>query len=252
MENVNTNRRCSCCEEIGHDIRNCLVHIERIDANLIRDFTNNGNNAVFPLFNRRIIRRLGDKYGLSRQLNDNQYVERLILIYSHLGEQRRMERRNRRNEENQERIRQEQIFRNLPTLLIQEPTNSPVAQVLIPFPLSPVHDRFRNILSLQDLNSLRDSFQRLSFEIDQEIVTRTEDTSPKFIIDPSKFTEDNVECECPICYEYETSVLTNCSHLYCRTCINKMIHQRNDTYVSCALCREKVTTVYMSTDILQM
>lgn len=253
MENVNTNRRCGCCEEIGHDIRNCPFHIERIDANLIRDFTNNGNNAVFPLFNRRILRKLGDKYGLSRQLTDNQYLERLILIYSNLGEQRRIERRNRRNEENQERIRQEQIFRNLPTLLIQEPTNNvAIAQALVPFPLTPNNGRFRNILSLQDLNSLRDSFQQLSFEIEHEIVERIEGTSPKFIIDPSKFTEDNLECECPICYEYGKSVLTNCSHLYCGSCINKMIHQRNNNHVSCALCREKVTTVYMSADTLQI
>lgn len=238
---MNTNRRCGCCEQIGHDIRNCPVHIEQIDENLIRDFTNNGNNAVFPLLNRRIIRKLGDKYGLSHQLNDNQYVERLILIYSHLGEQRRMR-------------RQDQIFRNLPTLFIQEPSNEPVAQVLIPFPLTPIHGRFRNILSLQDLNSLRDSFQQLSMEIEEEIVTRIEDISPKIVIDPSKFREDNQECECPICYEYGTSVLTNCSHLYCATCITKMINQRdnNHDHVYCALCREKVTTVYMSTDPLQI
>lgn len=252
MENVNTNRRCSCCEQIGHDIRNCAVHIDRINDNLIRDFTDNGNNAVFPLFNRRIIRKLGDKYGLSREMNDNQYVERLMLIYSHLGEQKRLERRNRRNEENQRRLREEQIFRNLPTLLIQDPTNSPVAQALVPFPITPYNSRFRNILSLQDLNILRDSFQQLSFEIDQEIVTRTEDTNPKIVVDPSKFTEDTIECECPICYEWRPSVLTNCSHSYCGTCITSMINLRNNNHVSCALCREKVTTVYTSTDILQI
>lgn len=251
MENVNTNRRCSCCERIGHDIRNCAVHIDRINDNLIRDFTDNGNNAVFPLLNRRIIRKLGDKYGLSREMNDNQYVERLVLIYSHLGEQRRLERRNRRNEENLRRLREEQVFRNLPTLLIQEPTNAPVAQAVVPFPLTPYEGRFRNILSLQDLDILRNSFQQLSMEIEQEIVTRTEDTKPKFVVDPSKFTEENMQCDCPICYEWETSVLTNCSHSYCMGCITNMINLRNDNHVSCALCREKVTTVYMHTDIIQ-
>jgi hypothetical protein len=244
---MNNQRRCSCCRSIDHDIRTCPQYIDEIDENLIINFTENGNNAVFPLtMSRPIIYKLGDKYGLDRNLNHNYYLERLILIYLHLGEQRRQERRDRRNAENQRRLMEEQILRqrNLPTLVIQDNTDTPVAQVIVPFPLMAQPGRFQNILSIQDLNALRNSFQQLSMEIESEIVAREEETAPKFVFDPTKFTDENIQCDCPVCYETAPSVLTNCNHTYCHGCIVKMINHRNNQ-VSCALCREKVTTVYL-------
>ena len=243
---MNNQRRCSCCRSMDHDIRTCPQYIDEIDENLIANFTQNGNNAVFPLtMTRPIVYKLGDKYGLDRNLNYNYYLERLILIYLHLGEQRRIERRNRRNMENERRLREEQ---NRVTLRIEENSDVPIAQVIVPFPLTARDGRFRNILSIQDLNALRSSFQQLSFEIESEIVTRQEETTPKMVVDPSIFTDENRECECPVCYETAQSVITNCNHSYCYGCISKMINLRN-THVSCAMCREKVNTVYMQNDL---
>jgi len=249
MENVNTNRRCGHCERAGHDIRNCQAHINQIDINLINDFTSNGPNAVFPLLNRRIIYKLGDKHGLARDLNYNVYLERLILIYINLGEQRRQERRERRNLENARRLMEEQQRRApvRPTIMIQDNTNTPVAQLLVPFPLTPQVDRFRNILSIVDLNAIRESFRQLTFEIEEELVFRETETTPKTVVDPSKFTEENRICECPICYEMKPSVITNCCHSYCEICISKMIDASRD-YVSCALCRERVNTIYVPSE----
>ena len=249
MANVNMNRRCGFCERPGHDIRNCQAHINQIDTNLINDFTDNGPNTAFPLLNRRIIYKLGDRHGLARNLTYNVYLERLILIYIHLGEQRRQERRDRRNLENARRLMEEQQNRApvRPTIMINDNTNTPVAQVLVPFPLTPQVDRFRNILSIADLDAIRDSFRQLTFEIEEELVFRETETIPKIVVDPSKFTEENTVCDCPICYELKPCVLTNCSHSYCEICISKMIDARSD-YVSCALCRERVNTLYVPTE----
>jgi hypothetical protein len=244
---MSVDRRCSHCREIGHDIRGCQSYIDFLDERLIHDFTQNGNNAVFPLFNRNILRKLGDKYGLSRELNNNVYLERLILIYSHLGEQRRIERRNRRIAENEIRLQEERENRRqreMPTFHIRDNSIEPIAQVVVPFPISANQHRFRNILSIQDLNALRDSFVQLTFEIENEIIVRYEDTAPKIIVDISKFNEENKECECPICYETTPSTITNCDHYYCYGCISTMIDVRNE-FVYCALCREKVNTLYI-------
>lgn len=248
MENVNTNRRCGFCERTGHDIRNCQSHINQMDSNLVRDFTDNGPNAVFPLLNRRIIYKLGDKYGLSRDLTYNVYLERLILIYTNLGEQRRQERRDRRNLENARRLAEEQQRRfRFPTIVIQDNTNTPVGQVLVPFPMIPQPGRFRNILSTADLDALRESFRVLSFELEEEIVYRETETIIEVEVDPSKFTEENTVCECPICYELKPSVLTNCSHTYCEPCVSKMAEARRD-HLFCALCRERVTKIYFQSE----
>jgi len=249
MENVNMNRRCGFCERPGHDIRNCQAHINQINNNLINDFTDNGPNTAFPLLNRRIVYKLGDIHGLSRNLNYNNYLERLILIYIHLGEQRRQERRDRRNLENDRRLFEEQQRRApvRPTIMINENTNTPVAQILVPFPITPQAGRFRNILSVPDLEAIRESFRQLTFEIEEELVFREIETAPVFESDPSRFTEENTVCECPICYELKPSVLTNCSHSYCETCISKMIDARRD-YVICALCRERVTKIYFPSE----
>lgn len=244
---MSSQRRCSCCRQTDHDIRSCQVYVDQINDNLIADFTQNGNNAVFPLtISRPIVYKLGDRYGLSRDMQYNAYLERLVMIYIHLGEQRRQERRDRRNAENQLRLIEEQRRRR-PTLIIQDNTNVPVAQVIVPFPLNPAMGRFRNILSIQDLNALRDSFQQLTMELEVELVDRKMETAPILVVDPSKFTEDTLMCECPICYETRPSVLTNCSHSYCHPCIKTMIEIRTDT-VSCALCREKVNTIYVPND----
>lgn len=246
---MSSQRRCSCCRQTDHDIRNCQVYVNEIDGRLIDDFTHNGNNAVFPLtISRPIVYKLGDKYGLSRNVAYNTYFERLMLIYLHLGEQRRQERRDRRNAENQRRLEEEQQNRlNRATLHIIDNTNMPVAQAVVPFPLNPVIGRFRNILSILDLNSLRSSFRQLTLEIEEELIERNTETAPKLVVDPSKFTEDTLTCECPICYETRPSVITNCSHSYCKPCINTMIEIRTAN-VSCALCREKVNTIYVADD----
>ena len=250
---MSSQRRCSSCRQTNHDIRNCPVYVNGIDTELIDNFTENGNNAVFPLTIRRpIVYKLGDKYGLSRNLNYNTYLERLILIYIHLGEQKRQARRDRRNAENQRRLEEEQQYYRLnrATFHIQDNTNIPIAQAVVPFPLNPVMGRFRNILSIQDLNALRSSFRQLTLEIEEELIERnTEETSPspKLVVDPSKFTEDNLICECPICYETKPSVITNCYHSYCKSCINTMIEIRTAN-VSCALCRENVNTIYVVND----
>jgi hypothetical protein len=241
---MSVDRRCSHCREIGHDIRVCQRYIDFLDEKLVNDFTQHGNNAHFPMFNRNILRKLGDKYGLSREITDNVYFERLILIYSHLGEQRRLERRNRRNAENQNRRQRE---REIPTFIIQDSIIEPIAQVVVPFPISANPNRFRNVFSIQDLNALRDSFVQLTFEIENEIIFRNEETTPKIVVDISKFNEENRECECPICYETTPSTITNCSHSYCYGCISKMVNVRND-FVYCALCREKVNTLYVQSE----
>lgn len=244
---MSSQRRCSCCRQTDHDIRNCQVYVDQINENLVADFTQNGNNAVFPLtISRPIVYKLGEKYGLSRNMSYNLYLERLIMIYLHLGEQRRQERRDRRNAENQLRLVEERQ-RNRATLHIQDNTNIPIAEAVVPFPLNPVVGRFRNILSIQDLNALRSSFQTLTMEIEEELVERNYETAPILVVDPSKFTEDSLSCECPICYETRPSVLTNCSHSYCQPCIKTMIEIRTDK-VSCALCREKVNTIYVPND----
>jgi len=242
---MSADRRCSHCREIGHDIRVCQRYIDFLDERLMHDFTQNGNNAVFPIFNRNILRKLGDKYGLSRELTNNVYLERLILIYSHLGEQRRIERRNRRNAENQRRLQEErQREIQIPTFRLQDSVIEPIAQVVVPFPISANPNRFRNVFSIQDLNTLRDSFVQLTFEIENEVIARHEDTAPKIVVDISKFNDENRECECPICYETTPSTITNCHHSYCYGCISTMIDVRNE-FVYCALCREKVNTLYI-------
>jgi hypothetical protein len=244
-----TLRACSHCRNQGHDIRNCAEYINHIDAILVRDFTDNGNNAVFPLFNHRILQKLAEKYGISRTLPNNVLYERLILIYSHFGEQNRLERRNRRNEENRRRLLEERAIRenDLPLFVInQDPSPESIAQVVIPFPIRPAVERFRNMISLQDLNALRYSFQQLTIELTEEIDFRLDEwqrSKPEFVMDDTKFTETNRECECPICYENKPSVITNCDHLYCQTCIDTMIEIRNDD-VKCALCRETVNKIY--------
>ena len=249
--NTQTQRRCSCCRSVEHDIRSCPQYVDNIDQNLIADFTQHGNNAPFPLtLSRPIVYKLGDKYGLSRTLNYNAYLERLILIYSHLGEQRRLERRARRNAENEQRLREEGQ-NHLPTLVLQDPNRISVAQVVIPFPIAPQEGRFRNILSLQDLEGLRTSFNQLRLEIEEEIVFRIDNSIPKRVLDPSKFTEETLVCDCPICYETKLSVITNCSHSYCVPCMDKMIEIRNN-HVSCAMCREKIHTIYTSSEPMEI
>lgn len=251
---MNAPRRCSCCRSVDHDIRSCQQYVDEIDTNLIADFTQHGNNAVFPLtLSRPIVYKLGDKYGLSRTLHYNTYLERLILIYSHLGEQKRIERRERRNAENQRRLAEESRRRvQLPTLVIQEDNNISVAQILLPFPILPQEGRFRNILSFQDLDLMRSSFRQMTLELDAEIVFRQEETIPKRVVDISKFTEETMVCECPICYETSNSVITNCSHSYCVPCIDRMIELRNNQNVSCAMCREKIHTVYTPFELMEV
>ena len=239
-------RNCSYCNFAGHDIRNCLEYVNHIDRRLIRDFTQNGN-AAFPELPRRMIHKLGDKYGLSRNLTYNIYLERLMMIYIHLGEQRRVA-RDRQNQENRRMMEEQQ---RLPTLILADNSGLPVANVIVPFPLAPVVNRFRNILSMDDLNALRNSFQQLSLELETEVVQRQQvqvqiNTPPVFVIDHSKFNEDSLHCECPICYENEKAVITNCDHRYCRSCIDSMIMHGNNTVVTCALCREKIDTIFVS------
>jgi hypothetical protein len=51
--------------------------------------------------------------------------------------------------------------------------------------------------------------------------------------------EEQEEKECPICYEHEVEVQTNCGHNYCKKCIIKT------ELSSCPYCRQEMNGLYL-------
>jgi hypothetical protein len=244
-------RRCGFCRETGHDIRNCQLHADQIDTQLINDFADNPY-PIFPIYPRTILLKLAEKHGLSRQLTNQVLIEHLVRIYRHLGEQLRQTRRNQRNLEN---------IRGTPPLPRAAPTTPNTPRSTISFhnrvlnmsnvhlPIRHVFNRFHHTtLTDDDLNELRRAFTILSEEISDELYQRELTRQPKYtvIVDSGKFESIVSGCECPVCYETQYPVLTNCDHAFCGDCIKTMSKIAHSDYISCALCRSVVTTIFVS------
>jgi hypothetical protein len=186
--------------------------------------------------------KLAEKHGLSRQLSSQELIQRLCIIYTHLGEQLRQTRRNQRNLEN---------IRETPP-----PPRSTISfhnNVLnmsnVHLPIRHVSNRFHHTtLTDDDLNELRRTFNILSEEISEELYQRELIIEPKYtvVVDSGKFNTISTACECPVCYETQYPVLTNCDHAFCGDCIKQMSKTARSDYISCALCRSVVTTIFVS------
>jgi hypothetical protein len=116
-------------------------------------------------------------------------------------------------------------------------------------PIRPVSNRFHHTtLTDEDLNELRRTFTILSEEISDELYQRELNRQPKYtvVVDSGKFESIMSGCECPVCYETQYPVLTNCDHAFCGDCIKTMSKTARSDYISCALCRSVVTTIFVS------
>lgn len=252
MSNTAGPRRCGFCREIGHDIRSCQLHADQLDTQLIQDFADNPY-PVFPMHPRTILLKLAEKHGLSRQLTNQVLTERLVIIYRHLGEQLRQTRRNQRNSENiRNRVQTPPPTRNIdgqhrPSLILQN--NMVFNMHNIQLPITHVPNRFnRPTFTDHQLEELRRTFSIFSEEIDNELYRRELSRRPKYevMVDSRKFESILSGCECPVCYETQYPVLTNCDHAFCGDCIKQMSKTANSEHISCALCRSTVTTIFVS------
>jgi hypothetical protein len=224
---TNRQRRCSGCDESGHNIRSCITHL---DKTLIEEYSEHSFNEFpthFIIGNK--LNRLCQKYGLyySNNVTDNQKKERLHTIYFSLGRQ------HRRNMINQLYLQQRQINIYRPSYL--PPLTSPV--------LVQRRSRFLDYL-----------FYLQQRQPDDDIIIPPTNPNPNpnpnikpslhIVVNPSKFKNTDV-LECPICYEECCNMLvTDCNHSYCQPCISSFMNTVNKNTLPCPLCRENIRNVY--------
>lgn len=215
-------RSCRGCGESGHNIRSCVIDL---DKQIIEEYSfENFIPIEFPsprietLLIRNKLNKLCQKYGLSiTNITDNQKKERLHNIYICLGRQ------HRRNIINQLYLQQRQIHLYRPNYL---PPELPVEQR---------RSRFLNHLSLFYLQNQ-----------DREPDRPSKKPSLQIIVNPSKFTQNTDVMECPICYDKCCNMLvTDCNHSYCQPCISTLINSVNKTTLPCPLCRENIKNVFV-------
>ena len=225
---TNRHRRCSGCNESGHNIRSCITHL---DKQLIEEYSEQSFNEFpthFIIGNK--LNRLCQKYGLSiTNVTDNQKKERLHTIYFSLGRQ------HRRNIINQTYLQQRQINIYRPSYL--PPLVSPV--------LVQRRSRFLDYLfylEIQNERQQEDIPPDHNLNLNLNPITKP---SLHIVVNPSKFIQNTDVLECPICYEECCNMLvTDCNHSYCQPCISTFMNTVNKNTLPCPLCRENIRNVY--------
>jgi hypothetical protein len=226
-------RRCSGCNNTGHNIRTCIKQMELAILNEYsrRSLVNIPNafpEALIPSTNH--INQLCAKYGLSIiHLNNEQKLERLHRIYLQLGSQ------HRRNLINSEYIQvQQRIQRRQQRPNIYRPSYLP--------PVSPQVEIEEQEQILYDIHAMND----IVYQMVQLRQLTKRKPSLQIILDKTKFQHNNDIGDCPICYENCTSMITtDCNHSYCQPCISKLINTVNKTKLPCPLCRENVKNIFV-------
>lgn len=226
---MSVQRRCSGCNNIGHNIRTCINIVDdailtEYDRRALIDIPTSFPERLIPNTNR--INQLCRKYGLATNgITNIQKLERLHSIYLHLGRQRRINQINASFQELRERMnrrRSPAIYR--PSYLA---------------PISPL------VQQNQLINEIVIAAQMLR-ELDQTVQTKK--PTIQIILDKSKFaTNNDVDMgECPICYENCSNMIsTDCNHLYCQPCFSILINSINKCTLPCPLCRENVKNVFV-------
>lgn len=234
MSNDNQPRRCSGCNETGHNIRSC---IKFLDENIILEYSrriltnipNEFPHHLIPPTNK--LNKLCQKYGLDFHISDHLKLERLHTIYLYLGIQ------HRRSIMNTNNVR----YRNIQRPIIYRPSYLPpiIEQDII------VSEN-TNTAMFNILNQIQ--LQILTFQTQPDRVVIPIQTKPslQIILDKSKFFEGNDIGECPICYDNcKNTIVTDCNHTYCQPCISKLINTINKNALSCPLCRENIKKLFV-------
>lgn len=236
-------RRCSGCNNTGHNIRTCIKTIElailneysrRSLVNILNAFP----EAFIPSTNH--INQLCTKYGLSIiHLNNEQKLERLHRIYLQLGCQ------HRRDLINSDYIQlQQRIQRRQQRPILYRPSYLP--------PVSPQVEIEEQAQILYDIHAMNDIVYQMvqlrQLTPSRSISSSGEKKKPvlQIILDKTKFQNNSDTGECPICYEKCTSMIaTDCNHSYCQCCFSKLINTINKTTLPCPLCRENVKNIFV-------
>jgi hypothetical protein len=214
MENQ---RHCRFCNGINHDIRNCRNEnrLEELNQLLVHRYTHTTINEYpsdIPFANNRyILRRLGAKYGLSRQFNYPEYRRNLHRIYTHITHERRTENNqasspttvavspNVVTPPSIQNVTNVQNFTNVdlenavltPTAPRRTPNNTRPYSVPPPPP-----PRLYSMDSTARLHDLLDLYRRNIREIEEEILIRQEeDEDDGYSVDSGPMSIDELETE---------------------------------------------------------
>lgn len=232
---TNHQRRCSGCGESGHNIRSCILDL---DKKIIETYSENSLNSLneFPshflngIGNK--LNKLCQKYGLSiTNITDNQKKERLHNIYIALGSQ------HRRN------LMQQLFILQQRQITIYRPSYLPPSPPPPPLPPS------RQTLMMAYLSL----FYLQGINIDRGPTTvggRQPKIIPsvQIIVNTSKFIKNqNTDVmDCPVCYEKCCNmIVTDCNHSYCQPCISSYINTVNKNILPCPLCRENIKNIFV-------
>jgi hypothetical protein len=231
---METNRRCSRCGESGHNIRSCILDL---DKTIIETYSENGL-LEFPSHflngNENKLNKLCQKYGLSiSNITDNQKKERLHNIYVTLGSQ------HTRNLIHQLFLLQQQQRQ----ISLYRPSYLP------PSPPRPLPPPSRQMMMMAYLSL----FYLPGINIQENNNTNTEQHHKKIpsiqiIVNTSKFIKNqNTDVmDCPVCYEKCCNmIVTECNHSYCQPCILSYINTVNKNILPCPLCRKNIKHVFV-------
>jgi len=227
---TNQQRRCSRCGESGHNIRSCILDL---DKRIIEEYSQNSFTEFPTLHIENKLNKLCQKYGLSiTNITDNQKKERLHNIYIALGSQYR---RNLIHQLFLLQQRQIQIPLYRPSYLPppspRQPPSPPPRQMLMMAYWSLFHLQGINI---QENNNAQQHQQHKKIP------------SIQIVVNPSKFIKDTDVMECPVCYdECCNMIITDCNHSYCQPCISTYINTVNKNTLPCPLCRKNVKNVFV-------
>lgn len=223
-------RRCSGCNETGHNIRTC---IKFLDENIILEYSRRiltNVPTIFPPFlipTTNKLNKLCEKYGLFFQITDSLKIERLHNIYLHLGRQ------HRRNIMNENIIHYRNNLAQRPN--IYRPSYLPLISEA-----DVEYTQRANYYLLNGMPFIRRFQSKLNIKPTYQII---------FDKDNSKLIENNHIGECPICYEQCNNMIsTDCNHHYCQPCISKLINTINKIDLPCPMCRENIKNIYVFSD----
>ena len=220
---TNQQRRCSRCGESGHNIRSCILDL---DKRIIEEYSQNSFTEFPTLHIENKLNKLCQKYGLSiTNITDNQKKERLHNIYLTLGRQHAL---------NQILQRQRQTSLYRPSYLPPPPPPSTTHQTMIMAYLS--------LFYLQGI----DLGNGHGHGRTNQSQNRRHIPSVQIVVDPSKFTKNIDEGDCPVCYEEcGNMIITDCNHSYCQPCISSYMNTINKNILPCPLCRENIKNVFV-------
>jgi len=230
-------RRCSGCNHIGHNISTCIKNIDEeiiieYDRRILTDIPSTFPERFHQNLNKTHIDQLCRKYGLAITPNRTTNLQRLHLIYLHLGRRRRLNQINISFQELRERI---ETRRNRP-ILYRPSYLAPISEEVL------IDQQNQAINDINNLSIITSQMMQLRQELD------TKKPTIQIILDKSKFVANhNVDVgECPICYENCSNlVTTDCNHLYCQSCFSKLINTVNKCTLPCPLCRENVRHLFV-------